>query len=101
MVTQRQNSFSVLFTRVANIARSVYRFAGRVVLGGLALIAAGIVALAMTIIGVLIAIAALISRMTRGAVSPVRPRAYSGASPKSEDGVVLEARKTGHGWTVE
>ena len=101
MVTQRQTPYSNILGRVADVFRSIYRFAGRLVLGGLALIAAGIVALAMTFVGVLIAIAAVISRLTRGTGGSARARANRAATPETDDVVILEARKTGHGWTVE
>lgn len=101
MVTQRHTPFSNLFDRITDGLRSIYRFAGRIVLGGLALVAASIVALAMTFIGVLIAIAALVSRLMRGTARPVQARAEQSRQTQNEDGVILEARKTGHGWTVE
>lgn len=101
MVTQRQRPYSNLLGRITDGLRSIYRFAGRIILGGIALVAAGIVALAMTFIGVLIAIAAVISRLMRGTARPVRARAGQSRPTQNEDGVILEARKTGHGWTVE
>jgi len=55
------------------------------------------------VIGVLIALAALIFRMTRGQTQQtVHSRARNDAKPAhNDDGVILEARQTGQGWTVE
>ena len=82
--------------------QSVLRVIGRIALGGLALLAAGILALAMTVIGVLIAMAALIFRFTKGGPQKARQaQARSADQAGADDGVILEARKTGQGWTVE
>lgn len=75
------------------------RIVARIALGGLALVAAGIVAMAAALLGLLIAVAALIFRF-----SPKRTvsgRQYSPRSSATDDGIVLEAHKSGQGWTVE
>ena len=92
-----------MLTSVGNGLRSAYRFAGRLALGGLAIIAAGIVAMAMAFLGVLIALAALILRLTRGGNFSAHQKAAKKPSQKetAQGGVILEARKTGEGWTVE
>lgn len=94
------NSFASLISNIGNWVRSAFRVGGRIALGGLAIMAAGIVALAMAVLGVLIALAALIMRLTRGGASP-HQRHTPHAQPNQDDGVILEARKTGQGWTVE
>lgn len=97
----RANSFSTLFSSVSIWARSAFRVIGRVALGGLAIVAAGIVALAMAVLGLLIALAALILRFTRGD-APLRNYSRRRDDPKGqEEGVILEARQTGQGWTVK
>jgi len=65
-------------------------------------LAAGILAMAMAVIGVLIAMAALILRFTKGGPQKAK-QAQTGHSDQtgSDDGIILEARKTGQGWTVE
>jgi len=99
---QRRTPYSSLLGRVTDLLKAIYRFAGRIVLGGVALLAAGIVALTMAVLGVLITIAAIIARLTKGPVAPVRAHAYSKQSPQAgEEGVILDARNTDHGWTVE
>ena len=94
------NSFTSLISSFGNWLRSASRVGGRIALGALAIMAAGIVALAMTVLGVLIALAALIMRLTRGGVSP-RQRQDAREQQSPDGGVILEARKTGQGWTVE
>ena len=101
MVTQRNTPYSNVFARIGDIFRSVYRFTGRLVLGGLALIAAGIVAIAMTFVGVLIAIAAVVSRLINRPGRSQNARTYGDAPTSAGEGVILEARQTGHGWTVK
>lgn len=82
--------------------QSALRVIGRIALGGLALLAAGILAVAMTVIGVLIAMAALIFRVTKGGPQKARQAGARPADQAGPDGgVILEARKTGEGWTVE
>lgn len=79
--------------------KSAGRLIARVALGGLALVAAGIVAMAAALLGLLIALAALIFRF-----SPKRTvsgRQYRARPSSTEDGIVLEAHKSGQGWTVE
>ena len=96
------NTFTSFLTSLGNGLRSAYRLIGRIALGGLAIIAAGIVALTMTFLGVLIALAALIMRLTRGVgASPQQKQPGQSHQESAEGGVILEARKTGEGWTVE
>ncbi len=96
------NSLTSLLTSLGNWMQSAYRFIGRIALGGLAIIAAGIVALTMTFLGVLIALAALIMRLTRGGGVSAQQKQSGQSQPEhAEGGVILEARKTGEGWTVE
>lgn len=84
------------FASLLEALRTGTRFMARVALGGLAIIAAGIVALAMAGLGVLIAMAALIFRLTHRA-----PKAANKAPGDADGTVTLEARQTGQGWTVE
>lgn len=83
--------------------RSVVNLIGRLVLAALVISAAGIVALAMTGLGVLIALAALITRYTRGNGFRYRSAGHAPQAhePSGEGGIILEAHKTGRGWTVE
>ena len=94
-------SINSLFSSVGEWLQSIFRLGGRLALGGLAIIAAGIVAMAMAFLGVLIALAALIMRFTRGSAMTAGQRRQSHAEQNGEDGLILEARKTGEGWTVE
>ncbi len=72
------------------------RLLARIVLGGLFIVAAGIVALATAGLGLLIAFAAIIMRLSRsGKRDGARP------GPQAADGFVLEARRSARGWTVE
>jgi len=95
------NSITSIFSNIGEWVRSVFRLGGRLALGGLAILAAGIVAMAMAFLGVLIAMAALIMRFTRGGSKPRRQTQETHTRQHSDDGVILEARKTGEGWTVE
>ena len=95
------NSVMSIFSNIGEWLRSVFRLGGRLALGGLAILAAGIVAMAMAFLGVLIAIAALIMRFTRGGSQARRQAREAHTRQDSDDGVILEARKTGEGWTVE
>jgi len=94
-------SINSLFSSVGKWLRSAYRLGGRLALGGLAIVAAAIVAMAMTVLGVLIALAALILRYTRGGTISSNQRQKAHAHQSDDAGVVLEAHKTGEGWTVE
>lgn len=81
--------------------QTMLRVVSKFALGGLALIAAGVVALTMAVLGLLIAMAALIFRL-----SARKDKSYGSgtAHHDSESGdrpVTLEARRTGRGWTVE
>jgi len=79
------------------------RLIRRVMLGGIFLVAAGIVALATAFLGILVAIAALMLRFSgRGPVSAKRGPTASGSQRDDQsEPVTLEARQTGEGWTVE
>jgi len=91
-----------ILTAIMAWFQSALRVIGRIALGGLALLAAGILAIAMAVIGVLITLAALIFRVTKGAPHKARRAPAGQAGQASPDGgVILEARKTGQGWTVE
>ena len=74
----------------------------RIFLGGLFIVAAGIVAVATTFLGVILAIAAVLLRFSgrRGRMaSPAGSASAKGA--ETSNPVTLEARQTGEGWTVE
>ena len=94
-------SINSLFSSIGEWLRSAYRLGGRLALGGLAIVAAAIVAMAMTVLGVLIALAALIMRLTRGGTVSKRQTQRAHARQSEDGGVILEAHKTGEGWTVE
>lgn len=100
-MTAQGTTSSILDTMIGYI-RSIFRLIGRVALGGLAIVAAGIVAAAMTVLGLLIAIAAVIFRFTGSAERARKTDRRDGSEQAAgEPGIVLEARKTGQGWTVE
>ena len=68
----------------------------KVIMGGLVVIAAGILAVAIAMTGMILAAVAVIYRMVAGRPEDTRP------SPHADgEGVILEARRTAHGWTVE
>ena len=68
----------------------------KLIMGGMVVVAAGILAVAVAMVGLILAAVAVGYRMVSG--SPVA----QGASPAAEgEGVILEARRTAHGWTVE
>ena len=68
------------------------------VIGALVLMAAGVLAIATAIVGVIIAFVAMLLRF--GAYRGPRGRASREAA-SDEDGVVLDARRTARGWTVD
>lgn len=84
---------------VINGLQGVLRWCVKLVLGALAVLAAGILAIAAAMIGVLIASAIVLFRLTPQ--SKQARKAHAGSEDRSKDGVVLEASKTGRGWTVE
>lgn len=81
--------------------RSAFNLIGRIALGALVIFAAGIVAMAMAALGVLIALAALISRVSRPGAARPATHSYRASEASGEAGIILEARQTGKGWTVE
>ncbi len=79
------------------------RLLRQILLGGLVLLAAGILALATAILGVLVTIAALVlrfrlKRQTASRAGSAASGTNNGSEPAS---ITLEARQTGDGWTVE
>ncbi|MEO1405149.1 MAG: hypothetical protein AAFV54_01495 [Pseudomonadota bacterium] len=72
---------------------------GRLMIGGLFIMGAGIVALATAVLGLLIAFAAIIIRYTRSGEAVFQRKRRSGS--KDKDDFTLEARRTARGWTVE
>lgn len=95
-----------ILTAIVAWFQTALRLLGRIALGGLALVVAGIIASAMALIGLLIAMAALIFRFTKsGQRHAPRPSQSHNANRQKgtnpEEGVILEARQTGQGWTVE
>ncbi|MEM9667646.1 MAG: hypothetical protein AAF950_01870 [Pseudomonadota bacterium] len=89
----------IFLSSVATFLQRGWRLVGRLLLGGLFIVGAGVVALATALLGLLIACAALVFRFTRGGEA-LRRRAK--ASRKSGvDDFTLEARQTARGWTVE
>lgn len=89
----------IMFANLAAFLQRSWRFMGRLMIGGLIIVGAGIVALATAILGLLIAFAAVIIRFTsRG--EPVFRRSNRTSSAQEND-FTLEARRTARGWTVE
>lgn len=84
--------------------RRGWRLIGRLLIGGLFILGAGILALATAVLGLLIAVAAIILRYTRGGDRSFRrttKHASSSDQTGQEDGFTLDARPTAKGWTVE
>lgn len=70
-------------------------------IGALVLFAAGVVAIATALVGLIIAFVAMLLRLGVNRPAPsVRTGHKGGSEPSSEDGV-LEARRTARGWTVD
>ncbi|MEM6411789.1 MAG: hypothetical protein AAF683_09670 [Pseudomonadota bacterium] len=76
-----------------------WRLMGRLMIGGLFILGAGVVALATAFLGLLIAFAAIIIRYTR--VKDGLFRQSRETKSRKGDSFTLEARRTAHGWTVE
>ena len=93
------NSAPAVLTALLDLLQRGWRLMGRLLVGGLFILGAGIVALATAFIGVLLAFAALILRFTRGG-NTARHRAPQ-HNKTNGDGFTLEARRTARGWTVE
>ncbi|MEO0883875.1 MAG: hypothetical protein AAFY34_14260 [Pseudomonadota bacterium] len=89
----------ILFANLIAFLQRGWRLMGRLMLGGLFIIGAGIVALATAVLGLLIAFAAIILRFTRAGEATFRRRRRSQST--GETGFTLEARRTARGWTVE
>lgn len=66
----------------------------KLIMGGMVVVAAGILAVAVAMVGLILAAVAVGYRMVAGA--PNIP-----ATQPSADGIILDARQTPHGWTVE
>ena len=68
----------------------------KVVMGGMVVVAAGILAVALAMVGMILAAVAVIYRMVSGKPAPAKAQPVNNG-----EGVILEARRTAHGWTVE
>ena len=68
----------------------------KVIMGGMVVVAAGILAVAIAMTGMILAAVAVIYRMVSGKPAPAKAQPVNNG-----DGVILEARRTAHGWTVE
>ena len=68
----------------------------KVIMGGMVVVAAGILAVAIAMTGMILAAVAVIYRMVAG-----KPAAAKVQPVSTGEGVILEARRTAHGWTVE
>lgn len=91
-------------TSILTVLYKVGRVFRRILLGGLFVIAAGVVAVATTFLGVLVAVAALMLRIRVGSQAPAGGDAKGSSETGGKSGsvgVTLEARQTGEGWTVE
>ena len=75
------------------------RLIRQIMLGGLFVVAAGIVAVATAFLGVLVTIAALTLRFSGR--KPAAARQNQSSRNTDASPVTLEARQTGEGWTVE
>lgn len=99
MTANSAGSPDTMFESLIAAFRHALRLISKLAIGGLAIIAAGVVALTAAFLGLLIALAAVIFRF-----SPRRPKVKvtRGRGQETADGsIVLEARQTGQGWTVE
>jgi len=67
----------------------------KVIMGGMVVVAAGILAVAVAMVGLILAAVAVSYRFVSGERKAAR------TAPSEEDSVILEARQTPHGWTVE
>ena len=67
----------------------------KVIMGGMVVVAAGILAVAVAMVGLILTAVAVIYRMIAG-----KPHATQTVT-SDEGGVILDARETPHGWTVE
>ena len=88
-----------MFDSLIAAFRHALRLISKLAIGGLAIIAAGVVALTAAFLGLLIALAAVIFRFSprRSKMKVTRERGHDA----SDASIVLEARQTGQGWTVE
>jgi len=66
----------------------------KVIMGSMVVVAAGILAVSVAMVGLILAAVAVCYRMVAGV--PSAPTAEADGN-----GVILEARNTPHGWTVE
>ena len=90
------NSFSDLFARFGAGAKRAVALGASAVFAMLLVMTAGVVAIATAIAGLLLALAALVVRFASH-----RQRASASEKTPETQGVVLEARRTSRGWTVE
>jgi len=67
----------------------------KLIMGGMVVLAAGILAVAIAIVGMLLAAVAVVYRMVSG------DRAAAPKEPVHKDGITLDAHRTANGWTVE
>ncbi|MEL7129797.1 MAG: hypothetical protein AAGK23_09635 [Pseudomonadota bacterium] len=91
----------VFFSNLIDAIRQGGRLMARLLLGGVLVLAAGIVALATTVLGLLIAMAALIFRFTQNRPSMGSRSGSADTARTQSQPITLEARQTARGWTVE
>lgn len=68
----------------------------KVIMGGMVVLAAGIMAVSLAMVGLILAAAAVVYRFIAGT-----PQAAPVQTSTDREGVILDARQTPHGWTVE
>ena len=68
----------------------------KVAMGGLVVVAAGILAVALAMVGMILAAVAVTYRMVSGT-----PEQTVQEPSADGEGMILEARRAAHGWTVE
>lgn len=97
----RSMSFAPAMDRLVDGARAALGFMAKVLFAAFIIVAAGVLAVATAMVGLVIAGFAIVFRMIgNGAIN--RGRGRSGRhSSASEGPVTLEARRTARGWTVE
>ena len=76
--------------------RSGFAMMLKVIMGGLVVVAAGILAVALAMVGMILAAVAVSYRMVSGS-----PKQSEQSPSSGGEGIILEARRTAHGWTVE
>lgn len=68
----------------------------KVIMGSMVVVAAGILAVALAMTGMILAAVAVIYRMVSRKPADMKVNTHTDG-----EGVILEARPTAHGWTVE